>query len=518
MSRKSISPNPKAYNADSKSPEALEREEATRRQVRWDTDTIIWGEEDALPLRILMAVNQSPTATSCLGKKESFIKGSGFTDEGLMTMPINEDGTTLWELNCQLATYDALLESYAVNFQFDRTGKISETFTLGVESCRFTKPADGSKKIIEIKHNPYFGTVEFNQRFTKCYPVFDMAAASAQIKAFETGKIKEYSGQIYFYGTTRPPYKFYSVPKYWSGEEWIYVDGNIQKFHKSNLDNGFFQSALMNVIGDPNQKSKNPVYMTEVTGEDNVKRKVSTKTVGQEFDEQMNKTFSGSRKAGTAMVLWSLNKDQAVTVQAFPVNTQFDVLSGTFTDAMRGITTATEVPAILANLPQQASSLGSDGNAIKAAIDLMQSNVAGNHNNRENFFNNIMLPNLNKKTKAQVKIKNYIPITTAVTVEDKFWEVLTPDEKKAFVKTNIPGMAEVIVDTPQPTDEEGTPISPEEKKLNDNLTNLTGRQLQQLRRISRQFDKEEITLDQAKLQLQSGFGFSDEEVNLWLGI
>ena len=505
---KSISSNPKTYG----SPSALSKDQAVQSQIRWDEGTIIWGHDDALPLRILMAVNQSPTTTSCIGTVETFIRGSGFTDEGLMTMVVDNEGTTLWELHAQLCSYMAILESFAVKFNFDRTGKITQSFAMGTESVRFMKPAEGHKKICFIKHNPYFGTPDYKQELGTAYGIFDPATLVEQIK------LPGFNGQVYFYGTTRPPYKFYPVPKYWSGEHWIYVDGNIQMFHKNNLDNGFFQSALLNVIGDPNQKSRNPKYMKEITQTDGTKKLVVDKTIGQEFDEQMNSQFSGARKAGTAMALWSLTKDQSVNVQPFPVNTQFDVLSGTFTDAMRGITTATRVPAILANLPQQASSLGSDGNAIKASIELMHSNVSGAQRTMENFYNKVMLPNLQKKTTALVKIKNYVPVSSTVVVEDKFWEVLGPEEKKAYVKANVPGMSLVIMDTPQPVDETGTPISPEEKKLNDNLTNLTGRQQIQLRRISRQFDKGELTFEQAKLQLQSGFKFDDADVNIWLGI
>ena len=508
---KAISPNPHVYGAG---PTALEREQASQNQIRWDEGTIVWGADDALPLRIMTAVNQSPTTTSCLGTTETFIKGSGFTDEELMKMPVDASGATLWELHTSLCQYFALLESFAVNFKFDRAGRITQTLNVGPETLRFMKPAEGTKKICHLKHNPYFGTLEYQEHFGVQYPVYDLATILDQIK--EPG----FRGQVYFYGTLRPPFKFYPVPKYWSGENWIYVDGNIQAFHKSNLDNGFFQSSLMNVIGDPQQKSKNPRYMKEVLQSDGVTKRLVNDgtTIGQELNDQMSASFSGARKAGTAMVLWSLTKDQAVTLQPFPVNSQFDVMSGTFTDAMRGITAATRVPAILANLPQQGSSLGSDGNAIKAAIDFMHTNVAGQQQILENFYNTVMLPNLQAKTSARVKIKNFIPINTQVVVEDKFWEVLSPEEKKTFVKNNVQGMSEVIIDTVQPVDETGTPITPEEKALNDNLKNLTGRQQIQLNRIARQFSKGDITFDQAKLQLQSGFAFDDADVNMWLGI
>jgi hypothetical protein len=510
MPKKSyISPSIKAYSA---SPSGLSRDIAVDRQVKWDEQTLIWGDHDDLPLRIMNAVNRSPTTIQCLSTVESFIAGSGFTDEGLMTMPIDEDGTTLWEFHSKIAPYLALLESFAVNFRFNLKGKITESLIAGVETCRFKRPAPKSKEINTIRQNPYFGTAEYNKEYTSEFQVFDPETVKEGLKLGNG-----YGGQIYFFGTVRPPFKFYSVPKYWSAEHWIYVDAGIPEFNRQNMDNGFFQSALINVIGDPNQPSKNPKYMREETGTDNVKRKKSTKTVGEEFDEQMSSAFSGKSKAGTAMVLWSLNKDQAVNVSAFPVNSQFDILSGTAEEARKGICIATGVDPIL--LAIQGNGLVNSGDSIRAVIDYMQSKVTKPQQTLENFYNKIMFPNLETKTKAEVKIKNYIPITTAVTVDDKFWQVLTEAEKKEFVKTNISGMSEIIKDVEVTVDEEtGEPLTPAETQVNEKITDLTGRQLQQLNRITRQFSRSEITFEQAKLLLKNGFNFTDTDVNAWLGV
>lgn len=51
---------------------------------------------------------------------------------------------------------------------------------------------------------------------------------------------------------------------------------------------------------------------------------------------------------------------------------------------------------------------------------------------------------------------------------------------------------------------------------NNILTNLTGRQLQNIQRIVRKFNKGELNHDQASAMLKSGFNFSDEEVGHWL--
>jgi len=493
-----VSPFPTSYSL---TPKALVREKSVSSQKNWNENTIIYGEDDALPLRIAQAVDESPATTACINTISQFIKGSRFSDESLMKLKVDQFGTTLWDFHNQLSDYMALFEGFAVNFKYDFEGKITNAYTLPFESIRFVKSE--TREISLFKYNPYFGTKEYQKDMTTTYHAFNPKTILNEIS---TEGIS-YNGQVYYYGITRPMYKFYPVPRFWSGKKWIYVDGKIQEFHAENLDNGFFQSVLMNVIGDPNQPSKNPKYQEVYTDEAGLKRSRSTKTVGEEFNEQMSEAFSGSRKAGTALVQWSLNTDTSTKIQAFPSNNNFDILSGTLSDAIRGITMATEVPAVLANLPQQQSSLGSDGNSIQKAIELMQSRVAPRQRKLEQFYNEVLLPMMGYQ--AEVKIVNYVPVSQEIKIEDKFWEILPDTAKIEFVKQNVPGFSTLEI---QPVlAQSGTDV-----KLNDSLTNLTGRQLQGIQRIVRKFNKEELSFEQASQLLKNGFGFTDNDVNAWL--
>jgi len=556
-----VSPYPTAYTLN---PKNLTRELSTTNQKNWLEDTILYGEDDCLPLRIAQAVEESPATSACIATVSQFIKGSRFSDQNLMSLKVDQHGTTLWDFHTQLSDYLSLFEGFAVNFKYDFEGRITNAYILPFESVRFVKSS--SRDIKLLKYNPYFGTVEYKKDYTITYNAFNPKTILNEIQAQGIA----YQGQVYYYGSTRPLYKFYPVPKYWSGKHWIYVDGKIQEFHKENLDNGFFQSVLMNVIGDPNQPSKNPKYQEIYTDEGGIKRTRSSKTVGEEFNEQMGEAFSGSKKAGTALVQWSLNADTSTKIQAFPTNSNFDVLAGTLSDAIRGITMATEVPAVLANLPQQQSSLGSDGNSIQKAVELMQSRVASKQRKLELFYNEILLPMMG--ISAEVKIVNFVPVAQEVRIEDKFWAELSKKEKLSYIETNVPGVSLEPTSEQQVTNErtlvevigvggtqallnviqlygEGTlsqsqasntlqllfgisaqealsmlmkeqlidGVEPtQEIKTNDNLKNLTGRQLQGIQRIVRKYNKEELTFEQAAQLLKNGFGFTDEDVNAWI--
>lgn len=55
-------------------------------------------------------------------------------------------------------------------------------------------------------------------------------------------------------------------------------------------------------------------------------------------------------------------------------------------------------------------------------------------------------------------------------------------------------------------------------QANDSIKNLSGRQYQNVMRIVRQFGSGKINKQQASLMLKSGFGFTDNDVNTFLGI
>lgn len=513
--REYVSPFPQIFALGSnENPQAIKTEIATEGQIRPDERTLIWGLDDAEPTHILDAIAKSPTTTNCVGKIETYTKGSGFSDPGLQDMPVNEDGDSLWDLHCAIVQYYSALDGFSVNFKYNRAGKIISAYNMAMDSCRLAANAD-SNKINFLKYNPYFGTIEYQPQYTTVYPLFNIENIQSDVALLGD----KYEGQAYFHGTKRTLYKHYPVPKFWSGKKWIYADAKLATYIDKLLDNGFFESVLMKVIGDPNRPSNHPDAMREVVGTDGVKRMESFKTEGQIFNEMMAKNFSGVEKAAKAMVMWSLNKDQSVSLEAFPANVDANLISTSLIETIRMISISTEVPAILANLPNQLSSLSSGGDALKNAIEFMQANTAPKRTQLEKFYNNILLPNMAKRTTAKVKIVQYSPITTAVTIDEKSWEVLTPKERREFARKHVPGLADIIQPDPIVVDEEtGEPLTVEETQVNEKLTNLTGKQQIQLNRITRQFTKGEISMDQAKLLLKQGFGFSDLDVNTWLGL
>lgn len=511
---KQINPTPTAILI--KSPQALQREIATEQQVVWIENTIRYGEDDALPMRIANIVDNSPATKACIKTIAKYIKGSEFSNKDLMGLVIDKNGTTLWQLHSMLADMLALFDGFSVLFKFDGAYKITNTYVLSFEGCRLKRP-DDTGDVSEIKYNPYVGTSNYKQEQTVCYPTFNLKAVPNQIE--EEGTL--YKGQVYYYGKTSPLHRFYPVPTYWSGQHWISIDAKIQEFHAKNLDKNFLLSVIWNVIGDPDLPSKNPKYNQVEVGTDGVKRIKNPKTVGEEFNDMITNAFAGSQQGGAGIAFWSGNADTATKVSAFPTNSNHELFTTLQDLTTKNITIATQVPGILANI-QQGVSLGSDGNEMQKAVELMQSRVVEEQKVLTDFYNNILLPNLSSPVTEKVEIKNFNPVTVPIEIDDKFWEAMDVEERRDFIRKNVSGVTlkEQITAPPTPVqmDEKGQPITPPAEAsptVNDALKGLKLSDINRMSSIVAKVANGKMTYDQAKIILQ-GYGLTEEQIDAWL--
>jgi len=193
-------------------PSNLKREISTNAQKNYQDGTIIYGDDDALPLRIAQAVEDSPATSSCLETHAQFIKGAGFSNPDLMNIKVDGAGTTLWQLHCALAESLSIFWGFAANLKFNKAGKIQKAYHMSFESCRFKKPEVDTPYITSLVYNPYFGTTEYKKDYSREYPIWDgkedeLAIQMATLK-------KDFPGQVYYYGRTGPLSRFYPKPKY----------------------------------------------------------------------------------------------------------------------------------------------------------------------------------------------------------------------------------------------------------------------------------------------------------------
>jgi len=406
----------------------LVRQPSTKSQIEWDKETIRYGENDNFPLRLARLVKQSPTASSCIDTKISFIEGAGFSNKNLESFKVNTQGQIFSDIHSFNSDSYGIFEGFVLNVKYTVEGFISEIYNVPFEYCRLGKP-DDKGIITNVKVNPYFGTGEYNKLQTQTYDVYNPDQKVVLAQQAKQGK--NYKGQILYVANTSPLSRFYPLPNYYSAENWIVIDEAIGGFHKHNIENGFFQSVLLRVIGDPNGVSTHPddLIWNKVTNQYDPDPK---KTNAYRFNVEMQK-FSGWNKAGNVLTLWG-NKDEVPEIQAFPSTTNSELFKTLQDLATEQISRATNVPSVLANI-QSGASLGGDGNNIRASVKLMQQRVVKTQSLFERVYTDL-LSHFKGATFGDVDIINYNPYPEQQQLDPLVWAALPQESKIAWIKKN----------------------------------------------------------------------------------
>lgn len=406
----------------------LVRQPATSSQLEWDKETIRYGENDNFPLRLARLVKQSPTASSCIDTKISFIEGAGFSDERLSDFKVNSQGQRFGDIHAFNSESYGIFEGFALNVKYNIEGLISEIYNVPFEYCRLGKP-DDKGVITNIKVNPYFGTGEYKKAETKVYDVYNPDPKIVLAQQAKQGN--QYRGQIIYIANTSPLSRFYPLPNYYSAENWIVIDEAIGGFHKHNIENGFFQSVLLRVIGDPNGISTHPDDQ-KWNADTSQYEPIPGRTNAYRFNVEMQ-NFSGWNKAGNVLTLWG-NKDEVPEIQAFPSTTNSELFKTLQDLATEQIARATNVPSVLANI-QSGASLGGDGNNIRASVKLMQQRVAKTQALFERTYTEL-LSHFKGASFGVVDIINHNPYPETQQLDPLIWEALPQESKLAWIKKN----------------------------------------------------------------------------------
>lgn len=405
----------------------LKRQQATPSQKDFWKKIIRYGENDNFPLTLARLVQKSPTATSCIDTKAEFFKGAGFSNPDLADLKINASGLRFGDLHSSTSDSHALFEGFAWNIKYNLKGSITEIYPIPFEYCRLGIP-DEYGNISQILVNPYLGTDQFLMKYTKYYDVYNPDPKAILARMEKEGK--KYNGQILYVATTSPLSRFYPVPKYYSANHWMSVDEGIGGFHHHNIDNGFFQSVMLKIIGDPNAPSTHPHDMKWNETSQQYET-IPGRTNSTRFNEIMQASFSGWEKAGNIMALWASTKEESPEITPFPTQINSEIYKVVQDITTEQICRATKVPSILANI-QSGASLGGDGNNIRASVKLMQQRSVDVHQMLERTYTEV-LSKMNTPYTGEVKIKQYNPFPELEKADPLVWAALTLDEQRDWI-------------------------------------------------------------------------------------
>jgi len=412
------------------------REFAYTQQVEMSGQYLPFGPDDMFPNKLAALVQGSPTATACLSTMVDFVTGEGFNKGiGLENLVINNQGLKLFRYHSIQS--DSLVHNWGVAsiVKYNQAGEITQIFDIPFAYCRLGKPDDRGI-ISKILYNPYFGTGLYNKAQTIEYDVYNPTAATVQM-----GLDKKWKGQINWLGIKDQKHPFYPIPDYYSASHWMNVEKNAAVYFDTNLENGFLQSMVLKMVGDPN----------DVSGKKDGNDEDITK--GKLLDEMLTKDFSGPKRAHKIMTLWGNNKEEWPELAAFPTNANSDLYRVQDEQATRKISIATKVPAILANV-NDANNFG--GEQIRPAVKLMQQRAKRPQDLLIDYYSDMLKRFINPVT-VPIKIVPYNPFPELESIDPQVWGVMTLEEQRKWTQDHTE--IELTITTPQ------TPAAPVENRF-----------------------------------------------------
>jgi hypothetical protein len=376
---------------------------------------------DNFPLIWHDAISKSPSATSCLSTVQDFLEGEGFDPAELENIKVNSRGETLFQLHQKTAKDFGEYEGFAWLIRYNALGQVTEWENLPFENVRLGKP-DSKGYISKIHYNPYFGTVDFKkwQNETVIYDTFSPSQVTAQIAIQK----EKYKGQIFYYGTTNALSRFYPMPEAHSAIKWFGIEAGVADYHETNINNGFLQPYILLMRGNPNEPINNP--------EASSNEKPLTRA--EYFEEIMGEKFMGAKRVGNLMVQWVENPDEKPEVLPLPTNNSGDQFLALDTAAIKKITIAWKVPAILANI-NEGVSLGGDGNTVRVAVKLMQHRAKPGQRILTDSYQTI-LKLLKTPYTQPLNITPYNPYPELEVLDDKVWQEMNSQERRDWIEAN----------------------------------------------------------------------------------
>lgn len=441
-----------------------------------------YGELDNLPNSIIATVDNSGTATACIERLEQFIQADGFVDANLNSAKANKRQSLLAVVS-EAVMNIAYLEGFALRLIFDNAGNVVKVYNVDVKTLRRLHGG--------FEYNPLNGEIGEDKSEDVFFPEYDPERSPDERRANIADQVNRYGEQkgeilyVFRKGLGRY-YDKYPVPRYYASIEDLVSDGKISRLDLRNISQGFRTPVII---------STGPI--------DDVNKDEDERTAQDYFDEALE-SFTGE-DASPILHLKGSTEEFKPTVTTINIAEILDQTDRASERIAKRVCRVMGVPDVLVGIAKE----GQLGNVqeLKNQISLFSLSVFKRQEMIKEAFDQIRpilklegMPADPDFTMSTLKPFDFIP--------DSVINSLTPEEQRELFEINLESSPAQI--------EQPRAVSSPAANTNDTITNMTGRQLQNVQRIVRKFTKEEITYDQAALMLKSGFGMGEDEVNIWL--
>ena len=289
---------------------------------------------------------------------------------------------------------------------------------------------------------------------------------------------KKTGAQIFAYKEYRVGNDIYALPGYMAALNDIETDVEISKYNLSTIKNGMFGGKMVTFFnGEPSTEAK------------------------ADIEKGWKKKFGGSENSGTTMFVFNSNGQQAPTVQdlsSTDLDKLFDQLNKT---TQSEIFTGHEVTSSTLFGVKTEGGLG-DRAEIETSYEVFKNTYINNKQEAVENAISFIYPYFGA---TKLKLIPVDPLGFKIS-DEKMLEIMP--KEWVYEKLGVDINKYPSINTTGVT---------EQGMVNEHLKNLTGKQNQALQRIIRQYNKEQITRDQAANMLRNSLAMDEDSINIWLG-
>ena len=401
---------------------------------------------------------ESPKHGAIIKGKVNYIFGKGFDD---LPKPANTKGESWNQIMKRSILDDELHGGFYLQIIWNTLGQIADVYQIEFQKVRVSKDL----QCFYVKDD--WNKSDFKEKARE-YPAFNLNDRKG--------------AQILFVKQYNPKSDVYPLPSYFQGLNYIESDIQVSRHILGNAKKNFVATKLINF--------NNGLPQEEEQAE--VERDLKRKFANSEGDRVVI-AFNPSKENAVDIVdlgETSLTKEDFTNINNL-IQQEIFACHQVTSPTLFGIKTEGQLGA---------------RNEIRDAYQIFQNTyVNERQQEHEQIFNKLM--NL-AGIEGEWKIVPVEPLSFEFS-EAVMSANMTRDEirEKLGLKSEM--------DAPPAS---GTPTATPMVQANDAIKNLSGRQYQNVMRIVRQFSTGKINKPQAALMLKSGFGFTDDDVNTFLGI
>ena len=427
-----------------------------------------FGKDNDYPKYLIDLYSESPKHGAIIKGKSNYIYGKGFEEPGVA------NSLESWnDILKKCIKDDELFRGYYLQVIWNRAKQVSEVYHIDFAKVRVSKDLQ-----------TFYVKNDWN----------DMREKPREYEAFNVNN--PYGSQIFYYKEYNPVSEIYPLPSYYQGLNYIESDIKVSRHILGNANQGWVGTKLVNLNnGDP--------IGEEIKGE---------------VERDLLKKFTGS-EGKRVVIMFNKSKDNAADI--LDLGTTM-LTKEDFTNVnnliQQEIFASHQVTSPTLFGIKTEGQLGAR-NEIRDAYEIFNNTyVQERQKELEVIFTNFR--NL-KGEQGDFVIQPVEPLKFEFT-EAVIAANLTQNEirelmgRKPLEAGQVTSDGQIVVVNP----ETEKVVKPAEVKteMNDAIKNLTGRQYQNVMRIVRQFGNGKLTKGQATLMLKNGFGFSDADVNTFLGV